>query len=184
MGNTGGDQSELDRALEFYDAEDYASAEPILRREAERGSDVAQFKLGNVLDRTGREEEAIVFLRKAVEAGNADAMINLGSRVGFDEGVDLYERAIAAGVPSGVACLGHHLWNNGQKERARDLLEDAAKKGDAYAAGRLAAQLSRKVRTRPGTGLPKPRTSAPSSASTCWSPSPSSTTRPWKRTST
>lgn len=141
MGNTGGDQSELDRALEFYEAEDYASAEPILRREAERGNAVAQFKLGKVLDRTGREEEAIVFLRKAVEAGNAYAMIDLGSLVGFDEGVDLYERAIAAGVPSGVACLGHHLWNNGQKERARDLLEDAAKKGDSYAAGRLAARL-------------------------------------------
>lgn len=131
----------LARALELYDSEEYAAAEPLLRDLAERGDVVAQFKLGNLLDRTDREAESIRWLRAAAEEGHTGAMINLAIRLGGDEEVAWLRRAVDLGHPVALRNLGLLLWKRGDVSEATELLERGAARGNGWAAAALAVKL-------------------------------------------
>jgi hypothetical protein len=97
------------RAMEFYNAKDYAPALPLYREAAAAGDTGAMLQIGLFYDYgwsvTQDHAEANRWYRKAADGGNAFAMINLG--VSYETGsgvaqsrteaISWYRKAVAAG---------------------------------------------------------------------------------------
>lgn len=130
--------SDLVAGLEFYDRRDWSSAEPYLRRAAERGNITAIFKLANVRRDLGDEEEAMVLWQLAIDQGNPEAANNLGlclvSQGRVDEAIKLYRRSAAAGNIVAMFNLGVKLLESGEPEEAEAWMVDAIAGGSGRAA--------------------------------------------------
>ena len=88
-----------DRALEFFEAEDYEAAVPLLQEAAEQGDPVAQNKLGNCyFNGWGVDQdygEALKWYHLAADQGYPNSITNLGMCYYYGEGVDQdYKEAV------------------------------------------------------------------------------------------
>lgn len=70
-----------------YLAGDVVGSMPLLRRAADAGHAPAQVMLGDILDKSEFDEEAVVYFRKAADQGSADGQFGLGSMYSSGEGV-------------------------------------------------------------------------------------------------
>lgn len=66
---------------------DVVGSMPVLRRAADAGYAPAQVMLGDILDKSEFDEEAVVYFRKAADQGSADGQFGLGSMYAAGEGV-------------------------------------------------------------------------------------------------
>jgi TPR repeat protein len=118
-----------------------AEAQPQLRR--------LGYQLGRAYDKAERYKEALGAYEKAVEAGSAAAMNNLGTlyengqgtRVELQKAFSLYERAADSGNPIAMSNIGRMLqYGRGRpRDEAQALrwYQRAAEEGDAFSIGKL-----------------------------------------------
>lgn len=129
---------DLVAGLEVYDRWDWSAAEPYLRRAAQRGNITAIFKLANVRDHLGDEEEALTLWQLASDHGHDGAANNLGLRLvaqgRVDDDLALYRRSAAAGNVEAMFNLGVKLQESGQDGEAQTWLERAIAEGNGRAA--------------------------------------------------
>ena len=120
------------------DAEDLAR----LRRHAEKEVPEALFHLGNAycMGNLGLEidmKQSAKILKRAVELGDAEAMVGLGYSYEFGEGVkrdikkakQLYRTAANRGLPSANLYLANRLCESGDHEEAFPIMKIAAEHG-------------------------------------------------------
>jgi tetratricopeptide (TPR) repeat protein len=131
--------------LASYDAKEWGVAEAPLRRAAERGNITAIFKLANVVDRLGRESEAVELWRLASAQGHGGATNNLALRLKKqgrrDEALALHRQSAESGNIEAMFNLALFLEDSGQMAEARQWYERAIEAGN----GRAAAVLGRSL---------------------------------------
>ena len=129
---------DLVAGLEVYDRWDWSAAEPYLRRAAQRGNITAIFKLANVRDHLGDEEEAVTLWQLASDHGHDGAANNLGLRLvaqgRVDEALTLYRSSAAAGNVEAMFNLGVNLQESGQDGEAQTWLGRRLAQGHGRAA--------------------------------------------------
>lgn len=75
-----GPQEDAELAEDAYKKSDLISAMRLWRKAAEQGHAPAQARLGNVLETTGDDEEAVEWYQKAANQGNAAGEYSLGRK--------------------------------------------------------------------------------------------------------
>jgi len=120
-----------------------------IKRTAERGDAVAQYRLGVTYFGVKNSEGAVKWLRKAAEQGNVDAQVTLGgicsnwaklSKKYAEETEKWYRKAAEQGNTGAQASLGLMLYDSsrqGDKEEAAKWLRKAADQGNRLARSRL-----------------------------------------------
>lgn len=117
-----------------------------IRQRADAGDAAAQTGLAIHLDRRGDHRQALDWLRRAANAGHAQARYLLGARliVGraapFEptEGASLVSAAARQGVPEALALMSLLATLSGDWTSAMRLMQEAAARGHALARGQLA----------------------------------------------
>jgi len=135
------DEPRLLAAMKSYDADDYATAEPLLAPLAAEGNVTAIFKYANTLDRLGRTSEAIDWWWIAAGFGHGGSMNNLALALVEngqpEEAERLYEQSFAAGNPEGGFNLAGLLEDRGDIDGFVALLERIGDSGLPRAYARL-----------------------------------------------
>lgn len=126
-------------------------AETWLRRGAEAGDPVAAHELGDTLVGTGREDEALLWYRKAAAAGRREVAVSLGALLSSWRApeADVWLcYAAARGDARGTGELGVHLsWEPEADEvKLVPYYQQAAHAGDASAAFNLGQWMARQDR--------------------------------------
>lgn len=129
----------------LVDAEQYADAVKWYLKAVRQGSADAQYQLGMLYFRgwgvVQDFEEAHYYFSLASDQGHADATCALAELYWDGYGVDkdqettnrLFDRAIALGSTRAMAHRGYLYAKNGETKRGEDLVDKAAKKGEAKA---------------------------------------------------
>lgn len=110
-----------------YQAGDFASAMPLLRKAADAGHAQAQAVLASILDVSGADEEAVAYYRKSAAAGNLDGIYGLATMLAAGEGVKkdvqeartLFVRAAEGGHKHSVVVIAQ-AYIRGELEIAGD----------------------------------------------------------------
>lgn len=110
-----------------YQAGDFASAMPLLRKAADAGHAQAQAVLASILDISGADEEAVAYYRKSAAAGNLDGVYGLATMLAAGEGVKkdvreartLFVRAAEGGHKQSVVVIAQ-AYIRGELEIADD----------------------------------------------------------------
>ena len=132
---------DLIEGLAAYDGNDWVTAEPPLRRAAERGNVTAIFKLANTVSNLGREDEAMPLWQLASDQGHEGAANNLSLRLKdlgrINEALSLQERAARGGSLEAMFNVGVTLNELGRTDEAYEWLERAIDAGYGRAAAYL-----------------------------------------------
>jgi len=145
--------NDLQKAIEYYDNDNYKSAFPIFKRLSEQGNAEAQNYLGacyylgqGVMQ---SYSEAVNWYRKAAEQGNADAQSSLGAcyyygqgvMQSYTEAVNWYRKAAEQGYAEAQNSLGSfYLFGQGVTQsytEAVNWFRKAAEQGNVYAQANL-----------------------------------------------
>jgi len=122
------------------------ASESEIRQRAEAGDAAAQTGLAIHLDRRGDHALALDWLRRAADAGHAQARYLLGARLIVGraapyqptEGASLVSAAARQGLPEALALMALLATLSGDWTSAMRLMRDAAARGHALARGQLA----------------------------------------------
>ena len=116
-------KEQVELALKFYDEKNYEQAEKWFRLAAERGSSLAQFRLGFIYDQgQGVPKdylEAIKWYQKAADQGEKYAQYNLGNMYADGKGTskdykkafEWYEKSAEQNVPQAQVSVGWYYMN-------------------------------------------------------------------------
>lgn len=122
-----------------------------LRRGAGRGDPVAMYRLGKLLKKSGRIDEAEHWFRRAADDDHPGALFNLGKlfqeRGQRDKAEVWFRRAAEAGHPDALFSLWRLVQESGRKEEAERWLRRAADAGHPDALFSLAKLVQESGRT-------------------------------------
>lgn len=144
-------EEETRQGMEAFLEGDHVGAMQFYRKAAEQGYAPAQAKLAAILDRSERNEEALLWYQKATEQNYAEAQFGLGMMYLTDNGVEkdiekgltLVHAAAKQGESSAMMAM-YHFSNNGDHGMQVDLkqaiywLEKIASSGNQWAIGEIA----------------------------------------------
>jgi tetratricopeptide (TPR) repeat protein len=135
-------------SVEPSPVEKQADTEQRWREKAKDGDTEAMARLGDLLEKLGKDQEALIWYRRAAEAGHPDAMYYLGSLLedwGTGEAVEYwFQRAAHAGQIEAMAGLGSKLERRNEYQEALIWYRGAAEAGHTDAMYDLGSLLKKR----------------------------------------